>query len=135
MPAVAKNINVRPLKWLSKDWNLMIKEAAKEAKRNGMITDMIVGSGWPFGGELLKEQEMTERIITNNISYSGASEINLTLTQLIDKALEQTEREKEGEAKNNELFFVKLVPVPLKSVNDIVDITGQVRNSRKLIYR
>ena len=61
MPNEAVNIGTKPVEWLSKDWNQMVALAAIEAKKKGMITDLIVGSGWPFGGEFLKPNETIQR--------------------------------------------------------------------------
>ena len=37
------------------DWLDMLEIALVGAKERGIICDMIVGSGWPFGGEFLKD--------------------------------------------------------------------------------
>jgi len=34
------------------DWLDVLQAALQGAKQRGMICDMIVGSGWPFGGEV-----------------------------------------------------------------------------------
>ena len=134
MPEDAKNIGTKPVKWLSKEWNLLVAETAKEAAKRGMIIDMIVGSGWPFGGEFLKEKEMIQRVVTHTINYSEREEINLTLNQLIAKVLEKTNRESEGKAVSNELLFIKLVPLRLTSVQDIIDLTDRVSKTSQLVY-
>lgn len=135
MPGEAKNTGARPVKWLSREWNLLVAEASAESKKRGMITDMIVGSGWPFGGEFLKEHEMIQRVISNQLSYSGREEINLSIKQLIDKAIDNTDKGAEGHAISNELLFVKLMPVTLKSVREIIDLTAQIKKGGKLLYK
>ena len=50
MPPQAKKTDAKPLQWAGKEWINMVKVASEEAKELGMITDLIVGSGWPFGG-------------------------------------------------------------------------------------
>lgn len=135
MPAEAKDIGALPVKWLSREWNLLVADAARDAREKGMITDMIVGSGWPFGGEFLKEHEMMQRVVADSISYSGGQKIDLELSELIAKAIAKTNVEKFGEAVKNELLFVKLVPVRLKSVNEIIDLTDQVNKKGKLVYK
>lgn len=40
------------LSWLSPQWNRMVQVAAEAARARGMTADLIVGSGWPFGGRL-----------------------------------------------------------------------------------
>ena len=135
MPEEAVKTGDAPVKWLSREWNLLLAGAAQEARKKGMITDMIVGSGWPFGGEFLEKHDMVQRVVTNNISYSGREEINLNLKQLTAKAIEKTDRDKHGEAASSELLFAKLVPVKLESVSDIIDLTGQIKANGELVYK
>jgi len=44
------------LVWLSEEWCEMIIHAANESGRLGLITDLIVGTGWPFGGEFIEPE-------------------------------------------------------------------------------
>ena len=39
----------------------MLKVALDGARERGMICDMIVGSGWPFGGEFLEKANNRNR--------------------------------------------------------------------------
>jgi len=48
--------------WLSPEWNRMVRTAAEGARRRGMIADLIVGSGWPFGGRFLEPGEQTQKV-------------------------------------------------------------------------
>ncbi|MEJ2051540.1 MAG: glycosyl hydrolase, partial [Calditrichota bacterium] len=57
MPEDAVDIGAKPLVWLTPEWNHMVKVAAEGARVRGMITDMIVGTGWPFGGRFLPPDE------------------------------------------------------------------------------
>ena len=40
--------------WLSPEWNERIRFAVEKAGDREMIVDLIMGSGWPFGGEFLE---------------------------------------------------------------------------------
>jgi hypothetical protein len=62
MPPQAKKTDAKPLQWAGKEWINMVKVASEEAKELGMITDLIVGSGWPFGGRFLKANETMQRL-------------------------------------------------------------------------
>ena len=61
----------QPVTWLSREWNGFVALASREARQRGMLTDLIVGSGWPFGGEFLKDNEKIERIIINKLHCAG----------------------------------------------------------------
>ena len=56
------NLGVKALRWGGEEWSEMVKLACEEAKKSGMIADLLVGSGWPFGGEFLNENERIQRI-------------------------------------------------------------------------
>ena len=48
--------------WLSPQWCAAVKAAAEGARARGMTADIIVGSGWPFGGRFLEPSEQTKRV-------------------------------------------------------------------------
>ena len=54
------DLGIPSLEWLSPEWIEMVKTALKGAEERGMICDIIVGSGWPFGGEFLQPEEQTQ---------------------------------------------------------------------------
>ncbi|MDP4224631.1 MAG: glycosyl hydrolase, partial [Bacteroidota bacterium] len=51
------------LKWLSDEWLRMLEVVFKEAKSLGMICDLLVGSGWPFGAEYLEGEERSQIVV------------------------------------------------------------------------
>jgi hypothetical protein len=136
MPPGAKDIGTKSLVWLSEEWNRMLVFAAKEAKKKGMITDLIVGSGWPFGGEFVKSDETIKRLTSNKIQYSGGSIISENEESLYRKLQSihsaQLLREK---AESYELYFVRLVPIGITDVSQIIDLTGDFKNSKVLTYK
>lgn len=44
----------------------MVSHAAKEAKRLGMWVDMTTGTGWPFGGPMIKDDHCDAKVIYKN---------------------------------------------------------------------
>lgn len=48
--------------WLSPEWNELVRVAAAGAHARGMSADLIVGSGWPFGGMFLTPGEQIQRV-------------------------------------------------------------------------
>jgi len=126
MPEDAVDINTKPIKWLSREWNELFALAATEAHKRGMIADVIVGSGWPFGGEFLKEEETIQRVITNKISCSDGDNISLSGQDLINKALEALNPRSRSEiSKSSEVLFIQLVPEDAGSLEEISDMTDQ----------
>ncbi len=133
MPEEADDLGIEPLTWRSKEWNEMLKFAALEAQKRGMLADLIVGSGWPFGGEFLEEDETIQRIIVNKIPCSGSQQISENLESLYRKAVAALTRSYEA-AKSHELVFVRLVPVGVQSTEEISELTDEFRKNNRLAF-
>jgi hypothetical protein len=131
MPEEATKIGTEPLKWLSNEWNEMLKFTAQEAKKRGMLTDLIVGSGWPFGGEFLSESETIQRIIVNKIPCSGGQQLNENLEGLYKKAVASLSQSYEA-AKSYEIFFARLIPVGIQNMSEEIDLFENYRKNNRL---
>ncbi|WP_296635354.1 glycosyl hydrolase [Polaribacter sp.] len=81
---LAFNKSEKSLVWMSDEWVDMVVHAAKKAKDLGMITDIIAGTGWPFGGEFLKDEETSQRMVTDKIAYSYNDVIKVDEDYLIN---------------------------------------------------
>jgi hypothetical protein len=121
MPEEATDIGVKSMTWLSPEWNDMLKFAAVQAKERGMIADLIVGSGWPFGGEFLSESETMQRMIINTIPCSGGQKISETLDDLYKKAEESLARS-HGTVRSYEMAFIRLVPADIQNTSEEIDL-------------
>ncbi len=67
------------------DWLDMLQVALQGAKERGMVCDMIVGSGWPFGGEFLKKEEQTQMVTIETIDLEGGQTHRFKIKDLLDK--------------------------------------------------
>ncbi len=131
MPEGATDIGAKPLTWISPEWNKMLKFAALETQKRGMLADLIVGSGWPFGGEFLKESETIQRVIVNEIPCSGGQFINENLEGLCKKAVTALSRGHHT-AKSHELVFARLIPIGINDVSEEIDLLGTYWKNNKL---
>lgn len=61
----------RSLTWLSDEWIEALKATFDEAKKLDMTCDLIVGSGWPFGGEFLKGDERAQVVLIDAQKLEG----------------------------------------------------------------
>ena len=77
-PAGYKSMVIFDDKWLD-----MLQVALRGAKKRGMICDMIVGSGWPFGGEILKKEEQSQIVTIETIDLEGDKEYQFTTEELL----------------------------------------------------
>lgn len=134
MPRAAKDIGTKPVEWLSEEWNNLLAYTSAELKNRGMIADLIVGSGWPFGGEFLKTGETIQRVIVNIIPYKGGEIIQESIESLYRKASEAISRQTADTAQYYELMFIRLVPVNMKNTSQIIDLSEKFSPSGILTY-
>ena len=55
----------------------------KGAKERGIICDMIVGSGWPFGGEFLTKEDQTQMVTIETIDLEGGESHLFNIKELL----------------------------------------------------
>lgn len=135
MPPQAKKTDAKPLQWAGAAWINMVKVASEEAKDLGMITDLIVGSGWPFGGRFLKEDETMQRLGVKRQLVKANSSINIDLDEYLSFKSHHTPGTiNVKETSDVELFSAKLIPVNITSIDEIIDITSEAKNN-KLVYK
>ncbi len=127
MAAENPDIGVESLEWLSPGWNEMIKIASEELKSRGMIADLIVGSGWPFGGEFLKPDDMIQRILVEHIAVSGPKVFTSDSTKMIMDVVEKHRDHGQIEV-SNELMFIKLVPIQTSGLDEVKSLSTSFTN-------
>lgn len=67
------------LKFLSPEWNAMLKHTQAEGKRNGMKMDMNTGTGWPFGGPEVTVEDAATKAIFQDYQLKGGQIVHLNL--------------------------------------------------------
>jgi hypothetical protein len=100
---------VRCLEWLSPEWNEIVRVATAGARERGMTADLIVGSGWPFGGRFLEGAERTQRVRVVKVPLPDAGPFE---ARLVDLAAEKERRRDEVQVEPR-LAFLRLVPAGL----------------------
>jgi len=61
----------RAVEWLSDEWTGLVAAVVEEAERLGLVTDLIVGTGWPFGGEFLSDEETIQGVELEVVDVQG----------------------------------------------------------------
>ncbi len=134
MPEDARDIGTEPLIWLSEEWNELLALTCKEAHERNMIADMLIGSGWPFGGEFIQEDEAVQRVSVNRIPVEGPVTVELNFKILLDKMLQKSSDVSPyvyrdfRHAESNELFFISLVPFHAADESEAVDLMDHYNN-------
>ena len=134
MPPHSKEPMQEPLEWLSPEWNKVLKAACVGAKERGMIADLLVGSGWPFGGKFLRPDQTIERMAVNYKDIKGSKKISLNVSDLEDDLPKEYlggQLEKESE---RILTFVRLFPQNLNSTHQIIDLMPFVKDN-SIVYQ
>jgi len=122
---VKVKLSSESLQWLSPEFNRMVKIAVDAAKERGMIADLIVGSGWPFGAEFLKPGEMTKRFYMNSIPVEGPTTFIKSIDEL---SIPFKHKRAYKGALKPECRFVHLAPADISDISQSIDITDQVED-------
>lgn len=127
-PASQDPLNIPSLDWLSPSWCAMVKTATEGARARGLTADIIVGSGWPFGGRFLPREHQTKILSVGRRKVSGPASVVLTEQEMfagVDLTLH---------SKHDQIFktvkFARLTPAALERFDPGVDITGRLQGGR-----
>ncbi len=119
MPESVKHPAVEPLTWLSRDWMEMVLHTSAVSRQLGMTVDLIVGTGWPFGGEFLSPDETIQGIRERIIELEGPGPSKIELPRFED-------------GKNSRIEQVKLFPASASNLNEAVDLTGRAKDQKSI---
>ncbi len=128
MPPVTGEPSQEALEWLSPQWNEVLKAACLGAKERGMIADLLVGSGWPFGGKFLQPDQTIERMAINYKEINGLQTLRLSVVELENDLPAEYLRGRLEQESKRILKFVRLIPVQIDSPEQIIDLTPMVEN-------
>jgi hypothetical protein len=85
----------------------MVRYTVQEARKYNMEVDLIVGTGWPFGGEFLNPDETIQGITMAQHREKGPGQKTLNIGKT---------------AELEEIFRIYLVPDGLKNIADIIEL-------------
>ncbi|MCD4735126.1 MAG: hypothetical protein K8R53_03715 [Bacteroidales bacterium] len=113
------------------DWLDMLQIALQGAKERGMICDMIVGSGWPFGGEFLKKEEQTQMVTIETIDLDGGKKHHLKIDDLLDQVNPGIHSKNKTVYKD--LLMARLLPKESEEFTEGTDLMNRIRNEELTI--
>jgi hypothetical protein len=125
-PAGADPMNTKALTWMSDEWIQVLEVALKGTKERGMTCDMIVGSGWPYGGEFLSREDQTQMVALGTKDFTGPAHVRMARAEFMDSvnpALVSPYKDNE-----KELFGLTLVPSLISATTDGIRMDEQTRN-------
>jgi hypothetical protein len=124
MPHYADDLGIRPLQWLGDEWLDMLQATFDEAKRLDMTCDLIVGSGWPFGGEFLQGDERGQVMVIGVKKLTGPTQYETSLFNLLRMADPALSSPYSGRVPH--LVSLRLVPDPVNSLDQEMDISDKI---------
>jgi hypothetical protein len=80
------DLAIPSLEWLSPEWIEMVKVALKGAEERGIVCDIIVGSGWPFGAEFLQGDEQSQLLTLTCRRVKGPATVTVEVAELLKEA-------------------------------------------------
>lgn len=128
MPEHANKYGYDELVIFEEKWLDMLELALKEAKKRNMVCDMIVGSGWPFGGEFLEKEEQTQIMAIETIDLKGGMSHTLSVKEILDRI--EPDVYIKYDNKQKELFMLRLVPKRMNNFEEGDDLTNQINDGK-----
>jgi len=119
-PSYCDSLGKPSLQWLSPEWIEMLKVCFDEADSLGMACDLLVGSGWPFGGEFLNEDERAQIEVNYAEPVTGPTTLTIIKDSICAKAMPKVSSPHKGNTK--ELMLLRLYPNPATHVNDGINV-------------
>jgi len=122
-PGDAEAMDTKPLQWLSGEWIDVLEIALKGARERGMTCDMIVGSGWPFGGEFLAREDQSQMIALGTRDVTGPTRLEVTRAELLAEVSPALVSPQAGALK--ELFSLALAPYELNTIEQVINLNDR----------
>jgi hypothetical protein len=110
------------------EWLDMLQVALEAAKKRGMVCDMIVGSGWPFGGEFLEKEEQTQVMALETIDLEGGKSYTISVKEILDSI--EPDVYVKYEKKYKDLYILRLAPKVMNEFVEGEDVTAKVKDGK-----
>ena len=115
-PARTDSLGIPALDWLSEPWLDMLRVTFNEAERLGLTCDLIVGSGWPFGGEFVSDSNRSTILMNYTQTYDGLCEVTLSEDSIFKLADPHVNSEYAG--RQFSLMDLQLIPTPCTNLSN-----------------
>jgi hypothetical protein len=125
MPRTAKDIGAEKLTWLGPQWQQAFKAAVDEANELGMKADLLVGTGWPFGGRFLEKPHQIQTLHFQKKPLKDPGRQTVNLQPLI--GLPEKYR-RHAETIDRKLARVIFVPNAINRPDQLRDLTDKAQD-------
>lgn len=110
-PDDTDSVGYRTLTWLSPEWTRMVELTARSCRERDMDCDIIVGSGWPYGGEFLPRDEQLQLLTLETFDLTGGERFSITREEILRRVDPQFHSACPDPRKD--LLFVRLLPAKI----------------------
>ncbi|TWU33188.1 glycosyl hydrolase [Novipirellula artificiosorum] len=139
MPSECPDNGDEALVWMSDEWIDLLVHSCEKAKELGLITDMIVGTGWPFGGEFLELDDTCQRVTPHAQRYKGGTTLELSEAELLAtyKTTEKADLAGSHASDNSThtLSYLTLVPVKCDGAEEVIDLRDHMDEQGRVSYQ
>ncbi|MDR2139562.1 MAG: glycoside hydrolase family 2, partial [Tannerella sp.] len=126
-PNHTDDLGIPALEWLGDEWIDAVKTACDEAGKLGLTCDLIVGSGWPFGGKFLKDEERGQVVVIGVTKLEGPMTFETSLFNLLKEADPGLSEPYSGRLP--QLLSLRLAPDPISRMEEEIDLTDRINGS------
>jgi hypothetical protein len=123
-PETADPIGIKECDWLSDEWLGYLRTALHGAKERDIVCDIIVGSGWPFGGAFLTREEQTQMVTIGTRNVKGPAVLHIPRQELLDAV--NPEIHSPNEKKYKDLFMLRLAPAAMDAFEPGIDLDAEI---------
>jgi hypothetical protein len=130
-PEYTDDLGVESLQWLGDEWIDALKVTFDEAGKLGMTCDLIVGSGWPFGGEFLEDGERGQVMVIGVTKLEGPMLYETSVFNLLKEADPRISEPYSGRVPK--LLSLRLAPDPMGSLEEETDLADMLADGREML--
>jgi hypothetical protein len=131
-PENTDDLGIPSLEWLGDEWIYTVKVACDEAKKLGLTCDLIVGSGWPFGGKFLRDEERGQVMVIGVTKLEGPMTYETSLFNLLKEADPRLSEPYSGRLPR--LLSLRLAPDPISRLEEEIDLTDRIGSGSELFH-
>ncbi len=121
--------------WLSPEWNERVKATVEMARQRNMVVDLIMGSGWPFGGEFLEEDQFLQGVGIRKMELEGPGTIELKPEEVWQLPGRNFGTYENPYAPDPRLFFLQMIPHGAQGASSLVNLLEDVDEEGKIVIR
>ena len=115
----------KQLKWLSPEWAKMLKFTIEAAKQRGIFVDLLVGTGWPFGGPFVENGDGIKIIKLSKKELSGPGTFKGNIKDLM--VLPPGAYGETTHGLEPKLQFLRLLPKKLEKFEPGIELKDRVK--------